>query len=180
MQIGFGDIKLVLRRRILVVVEVVVVGCFFLYLTNLDGTRVLLQHLSVRWCWSTQNVNPWPRPAPLTPKSSILPSEPLPWQIHSLKPRCNLPWRCLRQQRCLRVFCASISCHQIFFPQLTALKRRYLATHPSQPNLDRIMCVPSVRLLCRCKLCLCISITEDLGKNSGMPAHLICYGNTCG
>lgn len=70
-----------------------------------------------------------------------------------------------------------------FFPPVDSFKApTYLLSHTlllltrSAPNHVRAKCVsPSC-----CKLCLCISITEDLGKNSGMPVHLICYGNTCG
>lgn len=84
----------------------------------------------------------------------------------------NLPWRCLRQQPRLSAHLPSST-----FLQMTALI--HLITNPhltgSGPSPVRANCASMPF-----RLSLCISITEDLGKNSGMPAHLICYGNTCG
>lgn len=44
--------------------------------------------------WACDDADPlrmWTRPAPFTPKSSILPFEPIPWHICTLKPCYNLP-----------------------------------------------------------------------------------------
>lgn len=38
------------------------------------------------------------------PKAASSLFEPIPWHIHTLNPHYNLPWRCLRQQPCLRAF----------------------------------------------------------------------------
>lgn len=111
----------------------------------------------------------WTRPAAFTPESSILSRH-----MHALMPRDNLPWRCLGQQRRLRAFW----CPQppvINFVICLALKQ--LPSHPlptpylprSGPSHVRAKCASP----CCCKLCLCISMTEDLGKNLGMPAHLM-------
>ena len=200
MQIGFGDINLVLRRRICVVLCVCVCVCvcaclgvggggwristsmcfFLLYVTKADGTRVLLRHLSVRWCWSAQNVNS--TCTFHTQKQHPPLFEPIPWHICTLKPCHNLPWRCLRQRRRLRVFWPPPphppSCRQLcHLFQLTALKVPTSSPTrlpppelvPVRAGLVRAKCASP----CRCRLCLCIGITEDLGKKSGMPAHLM-------
>lgn len=181
MQTGFGDAGLLLRRRICVWTSFCIPSFFLHYLTKADGTRALLQHLSVQWCWSTQNVNPWPQPGPLTPHRSILLFEPLPWHTHTPIPHLNLENSSLRKQG-WKVFCTGAALlhppsSTLSFLHLTTLKR--LPNHPptpasTLPGLSHVRAAP-----CHCKLFLCISITEDLGNNLGMPVHLIRHGNTC-
>lgn len=118
-----------------------------------------------------------PDPQLSHPKTSSSHFEPNPWHIRTLKPQHNLPWRCVRERPRLRAFVAlnRLSSTLSSFPVLRLWSGFLIAPPPSSPA-QALPGLNHVRAKCACpyycKLCLCKSITEDLGKNS-MPAHLM-------
>lgn len=137
------------------------------------GPEYYLRHLSA----ATRLIHLKGEPDPQLshPKTSSSHLEPNPWHIRTLKPQHNLPWRCVRKRPRLRAFVVlnCLSSLLSSFPVDGFKVASYSSPAQALSGLNRVRA--KCACPCYCKLCLCKSITEDLGKNS-MPAHLMVLG----
>lgn len=134
------------------------------------GPELYLWHLSA----ATRLIHLKREPDPKLshPKTSSSHLEPNPWHIRRLKPQRNLPWRCARIRTRLRAFAVLNRLSSLLSSFPVDGFKVASSSSPAQalPGLNHVRA--KCACPCYCKLCLCKSITKDLGKNS-MPAHLM-------